>query len=86
MLLGGHAGQGLEPVGVVGRALGHRPVLHGIGDGIGDADIQLLALVDGFAQGPVHVRGERGAHDPVVKHQFAEHFRDLSHDRSFLSL
>ncbi len=44
VLLGGHAGQRLEPVREVGRALLHRPFLHGGGDGVGERGLEGLAL------------------------------------------
>ena len=40
MLLGGAAGERLEPVGKVGRALFERPVLHALGDGVGDGGVE----------------------------------------------
>ena len=43
VLLRGRAGHRHEPVRVVGRAVGHRPLLHAVGDGIDDVRIERLA-------------------------------------------
>ena len=51
VLLGGDAGHRLEQVGVVGRAVLHRPVLHGDGDGVGDRRVQRRALPDRLLEG-----------------------------------
>ena len=64
MLLGGDARQGLEPVGEVRRALLERPLLHGVGDLVGDVEVDVLALVydapqllvGGLGQTLLHVR------------------------------
>ena len=47
VLLGGHAGEGLEPVGKMGRPMGHGPVLYGRRHGVGHPDVQLFSLVNG---------------------------------------
>ena len=44
VLLTGDAGQGLEPVGVVGRALLNGPALHDAGHDIGDLKVKRLTL------------------------------------------
>ena len=46
VLLGGGAGQRLEPVRVVGRAALHRPLAHRRGDGVGERGLERLALGD----------------------------------------
>ena len=46
VLLRGRAGQRLEPVGEVGRALLHRPLLHRGGDGVGEDRVEREALVE----------------------------------------
>ena len=55
MLLGSDTGQRLEPMGIVGSTVGNGPILHGGGDSICYAGIQLRALIDGLAQGPVNI-------------------------------
>ena len=47
VLLGGAAGQRLEPVGVVRGAALHRPLAHRRGDGVGERALQRFALGDG---------------------------------------
>ena len=56
MLLGGDAGQRLEPVGKMGSTVGDSPILHGSGNSIRYAGIQLCALIDGLAKRPINVR------------------------------
>ena len=85
VLFGGDAGQRLEPVGIVGRAMGDSPVLHGSGHRVGDGSVQLRTLVDGSAQRRIHVGGKIGFHHPVIKYQTAEIVRNSTHNkRSFL--
>ena len=50
VLLRGRAGQRLEPVREVGRALLHRPLLHRGGDGVGEDRVEREALVEGLLQ------------------------------------
>ena len=79
MLFGGDAGQRLEPMGVVGCAVGDGPILHRRCHGIGDADIELCALVDGLLQGLIY-RGRQGRfHHSVIKDQASEIVRYSSH-------
>ncbi len=80
VLLGGDAGQRLEPMGVVGGTVGDRPILHGGGHCIGHAGIQLCAVIDGLAQGLVDLRTQIGLHHPIVKHQTAEIIRNSTHN------
>ena len=72
VLFGGNAVERLKPVGIVGGAQLHGPVLHGGGHGVGHGQVQLLALVDGFAQGAVHVLGQALHHHVVVEDGAAE--------------
>ena len=58
MLLGGDAGERLEPVRVVGRAMLERPVLDGHRDGIGHRHVQGLAAVDRAPEGLVDGPGQ----------------------------
>ena len=51
VLLGGHAGERLEPVAVVGAAVFDRPLAHRTGDGVGDRGVEGLAGVDGLLEG-----------------------------------
>ena len=72
VLLGGDAGERLEPVRVVRRAVLDRPVLHRARDFVGDRQIERFAVGDGPAQRLVHrLRQPRLLH-LVVEHQAAE--------------
>ena len=51
VLLGGEAGQRLEPVGVVRGAVLDRPVLHRGGDDVGHGRVERLPSVDGAERG-----------------------------------
>ena len=64
-------------MGVVGGALFHGPVLHGVGHRVGHVQIQVLALVDGFPQGLVHIFGQPFLHDVIVKHRAAKELGDI---------
>ena len=87
VLFGGDAGQRLEPMGEVRRAVLHRPILHRGGHGISDVAVQTRALGDGLAQGIVHAGGQPRLHNAVVKYQASEEFRDCVHNQdSFTQL
>ena len=51
VLLGGGPGQGLEPVGEMGRALAEGPILHSQGHRVGEGRVQGFAPLDGRLQG-----------------------------------
>ena len=72
VLLGGDAGQRLEPVRVVRGAVLDRPVLQGAGDDVGDGRVERLALGDRAAQRPVDVLRQPGALRLVVERQRAK--------------
>ena len=75
VLLGGDAGQRLEPVRVVRRAVLDRPVLHRRGDRVGDRGVERLAVRDRPAQRVIDgLRQARLLHF-VVEHQAAERCR-----------
>lgn len=67
MLLGGNARQRLEPVREMRGALRHRPFLHGMGNRIGDVQVEGLALLDGVAELLVDVGRQVLFHDTVGK-------------------
>ena len=50
MLLGGDAGERLEPVCKMCCAMLNGPVFHGLGDGVGNADVEAASLVNCFSQ------------------------------------
>ena len=72
VLLGGDAGHGLEPVGEVGAALLRGPLLHGLGDLVGDGEIQGRALGDAALPGGVGRGGKALSHRVLVEDQAAE--------------
>ena len=63
VLFGGEAGERLEPVGVVGRAVLDGPVLHRRGDDVGDLRVERLAVIDRPEQAPVDVLRQTLPHD-----------------------
>ena len=72
VLLGGDAGERLEPVRVVRRAVLDRPVLHRGGDDVGGRRVERLALGDGAAQRLVDVARQPAALDVVVERERSE--------------
>ena len=69
VLLGRDARQRLEPVGVVRGALLERPLLHGMGDLVGDVDIERRALLDDLHELLVGRLGETLLHVLVGEQQ-----------------
>ena len=67
MLLRGDAGERLEPVRVVRRAVLDRPVLHRRGHRIGHRRVERLAVRDGPPQRLIH-----GFRQPLLLHGIAE--------------
>ena len=63
VLLGGDAGERLEPVREVRGALLHRPVLHGGGHGVGEGGVERLAAVERLLQRAEHRLGQALALD-----------------------
>ena len=82
VLLRGDAGQRLEPVCEVRRPVLHGPLAHRVRDGVGEGEVELLALVHGVAQTAIDIRRESGAHDLVVKYHASKQFRYRAHDHS----
>ena len=80
VLFRGDAGHGLEPVGKMGGALFHRPVLHGGSHRIGHRQIQLGSLINGLAQGVIHLCRQAGLHHPIVKYHAAKILRYTLHN------
>ena len=72
VLLGGDAGERLEPVRVVGRAVFDRPVFHRGGDDVGDRRVERLSLGDGAPKRFVGVARQAAALDVVVERQGSE--------------
>ena len=76
VLLTGDAGQGLEPVGVMGGALLDGPALHDAGHHVGHFQIERLTLFDGRLQALVGRAGQTLAHLMLVKDFAAVKFHD----------
>ena len=72
VLLGGDAGQRLEPVGVVRGAVLDGPVLHRLRDRVGNRRIQRLSKGDGSTQRAMHGRREALLLCLVTEHEAAE--------------
>ena len=79
VLLRGAAGERLEPVGKMRRALFDRPLLHGVGHGVGDGGIQRAALIHRLFQRDIHVIRQFRFHHAVVKHKTSKIFRYGAH-------
>ena len=75
VLLGGDAGQRLEPMGKMGRSMLDGPILHGLCHGVGHLTVQAAALVNGLFQRQIDVVGESRLHHAVIKYQCAEDVR-----------
>ena len=71
VLFAGDAGEGLEPVGIVGGALFHGPVTHDAGHHVGQLDVQRLALLHGGLEAAVGGCGQALFHHVLVEHQRA---------------
>ena len=77
MLLGGDAGHGLEPVGIVGRALLRCPFLHGIGNMVGHIQRQRGAARDAAAPCQKYFRIQPLPHDSFVENIAAKNCREI---------
>ncbi|VWM24384.1 Uncharacterised protein [Collinsella intestinalis] len=81
VLLARDARERLEPVGVVGGALGDCPLLHGVGHGVGHVEVERLAFLDGRRELLVHVLGEPLLHDVFGEDHRAVSLSQISHTR-----
>ena len=72
VLLGGQAGERLEPVGVVARAVLDGPVLHRRRDHVGHGGIERLTVIDGAKEAAIHLLGEPLPHDAAGEDVGAE--------------
>ena len=77
VLLGRDARERLEPVRVVRGTLLERPLLHGVGNLVGDVEVECLALLDDAGELLVGGLGQTLAHDGVAEHQAAVLLGDL---------
>ena len=85
VLLGGNARHGLEPVGVVGSAHLYRPVLHRRSDYVSHADIERLAVLNGFFERSVSRFWKSLLHFFVIEYHASEHFGYLRHKKTLLT-
>ena len=76
MLFTGDAGQGLEPVGVMGSALFNRPALHHAGHNIGYFQVKGLTLFNGCLQALVGRAGQTLTHFVLVEDFAAVQFHN----------
>ena len=79
VLLGGHAGHGLEPVGEMRAAHFHCPVLHGIGDGGCNADVKRLTVLNGLFERLIGVMRQSCLHLLIIEYHAAEIFGYVCH-------
>ena len=79
MLLSGHTGHRLEPMGVVGCALVNSPILHCICNDVCNADVERSTQFDGLHELLENFLRQLLAHYVFVKHVLAENFRDINH-------
>ena len=84
MLLGGNAGQGLEPVGEMGRAMLNGPVFHSGGNCVGDVIIQACSFVNSLLERLVNIGGKHCFHHSVVKNETSEIIRYCAHKLALL--
>ena len=82
VLLRRDPGQGLEPVGEVGRAVLNCPVLHGGGHRVGNGGVQLRSLLNGVLQGMIYFPGQASLHHAAVKDHASKYFRYGRHSES----
>ena len=81
-----YAGQRLEPVREVGRSFLQRPLLHRVGDRIGDLGIQAAAITDGLLQLFKCVFGQTLTHLLFVEYHGSKQFANSCLHRFSLSL
>ncbi len=77
MLLGGRTREGLEPVREVGRSLLERPLLHRLGDTVGNRRIELGAILDRRKERLVLGLGETRLHLVKTEEVLTEHLFEI---------
>ena len=81
VLLRGDAGERLEPVGIVGGALFHRPVLHGVGHDVGGLDADVAAVFHHVHDLAEHALGESLPHHIGAEYIGTEDLCDIDAHR-----
>ena len=76
MFLGGEAGHGLEPVGIVGGAMLQRPGLHTVGNLVGRVQGQGGAVLQALLPGHHGFTADVFGHGVLVEHLGAEQTGD----------
>ena len=84
VLLGGVAGVGLEPVGIVRRTQLGGPGLHGVGHGAGGLDVHGRAGVHGALERGVDRLAQIAAHGLFIEDHAAEGFGKICHSYGLL--
>ena len=83
VLLAGDAGQGLEPVGVMGSTQLHSPALHHAGDNVCHLNVQRSTLVQGVLQALVSSAGQALLHNVLIKDLAAVDLHNICCHKSY---
>ena len=83
MLLAGDAGQGLEPVGVMGGTQLHSPALHHAGNDVCHLNIQRSTLVQGVLQALISSAGQALLHNVLIKDLAAVDLHNICCHKSY---
>ena len=79
VLLSGYTGQRLEPVSEVCSTFFSSPILHGIGDNVGDINIQRKTFINSLLHCFVSFFRETGLHDLLIKNHVTKDLRYVCH-------
>ena len=83
MFLAGDAGQGLEPVGVMGSTQFHGPALHHAGNHVCHLNVQRRALVQGVLQALIGSAGQALLHNVLIKDLAAVDLHNICCHKSY---
>ena len=83
VLLAGDAGQGLEPVGLMGGTQLHSPALHHAGNDVCHLDVQRSTLVQGVLQALVGSAGQTLLHNVLIKDLAAVDLHNICCHKSY---
>ena len=79
MLFRRYAGHGLEPVGIMGRALFQGPILHGVGHHARNGRVQRAAFLHGALQRLIGFLWQALLHHGIVKYGLAKSIQWIAH-------